>query len=98
MSRRTPQTKLKADIKRILDRLGIPNFPITQGLGSYPGLGDRVAFFSGETWWLEVKSPRGKLSDHQKKFKKVCEEHEIPHLVVKSVEDLIRGMDLPLLC
>ena len=96
MTRRTPETALKKAIKDTLDALGIFHYHLLQGVGSYRGLPDRQAFYKGQVWMLELKAPGKKLSPTQVAFKSECEAAGVPYLLVRSVEDLVEGMGLPI--
>ena len=58
------------------------------GLGSYPGLSDLVAIKNGKVVHIEVKTPTGKLSAYQQKFRDDVEVHGGEYLVARSVDDL----------
>ena len=94
------QAKLKItenDVKRaVKDYLNIKgwfNFPLTAGMGSYPGLPDRIAVKNGRTLYIEIKRPGGKQSDHQREF-----QHNIwlkggQYFIVYCLEDMIKVID-----
>ena len=94
--RRTPETALKKTVKDVLDACGIFHYHLLQGVGSYRGLPDRQAFFKGQVWMLELKAPGKKLSPTQVAFKSECLAAGIPYLLVRSIEDLVTGMGLPI--
>ena len=95
MGHSSSEREIKKAIKDLLDACGIFHYPITQGLGSFPGLPDRQAFWKGQTWHIEIKTPRGRLSPHQIKFQVLCEQEGIPYIVVRSPEELAEKMGLP---
>jgi len=84
----TAETDLKGVIKDYLDLMGVFNYPVRQGLGCYRGLPDRVMHFRGRVHYLEIKTPRGKLSDSQLKFQAQCQADGIHYHVVRSLEDI----------
>jgi len=90
---RVSETDLKRVIKDYLAVKHIYNFPIMQGLGSQPGLPDRIMHFKGQVHYLEIKKPKGKLSAHQLKFQEQCKEDKIPYHVLYSIEDLQNIME-----
>lgn len=53
------------------------------------GFPDIIVFHNGDTICLEVKAPKGMLSQDQKLFKADCEKHRIEYYVVRSIEDVI---------
>ena len=83
------ETSLKGAVRDLLLALGIFNYPIRQGLGSYPGLPDRVMHRKGHVEYLEIKTLRGKLSSAQLAFQEQCRQDEIPYWVIRCVDDLI---------
>ena len=59
-----------------------------QSLGSHKGLSDLTAIRNGETIWIEIKKPGGRLSDHQVKFGEEIETHGGKYLIVTKIDDL----------
>lgn len=56
-------------IRSVLKTFGIFHYKNHGGLGSAPGLPDITGCLSdGRGFWIEVKTDRGVLSDHQKRF------------------------------
>ena len=74
---------------------GIFSYPVTQGMGSYPGLPDRIAHYGGQVYYLEMKTPTGRLSDKQRRFQARCQQDEIEYYVVRSVDDIIEIFKIP---
>ena len=93
----TPETRLKRACQQLLKQQGIFNFALTQGLGSYPGLPDRVAHYRGTVYYFEMKTPTGRLSDAQKRFQKQCKYDDIEYHVIRSVDDIIEVLRIPCL-
>lgn len=61
---------------------------IQQGLGSHPGMPDLIAVKEGKMFFLEIKTPKGKLSEHQKKFYYELVSHGFTNYhVLTSIED-----------
>ena len=82
------ETQLKEQIKDFLAIKGIFSFPIVQGLGSYRGAPDRVAFYRGSVYFLEIKLPSGKMSEHQLAFQEQCRLAGVSYFVIHSLEEL----------
>ena len=82
------ENDIKKTIKDYLLVKGIFSFPISQGLGSYRGLPDRVMHLNGKVVYLEIKLPSGKMSDWQLAFQQQCVTDGIPYRVIRSLEDL----------
>ena len=83
---------LERDIKKLvkdwLDVHGIFNWPLTQGLGSFPGLPDRQALYCGEVINIECKVPGGKLSPAQITFSEKMLAGGAHYVKVSCLEDL----------
>ena len=82
------ETHIKGQVKDLLAYEGIFNYHILQGLGAYKGVPDRGMHYKGRVVYLEIKTPTGKLSEHQEAFKRQCEEDGIDYWVIRSIEDL----------
>ena len=50
-------------------------------------MSDLIAVKNGTTVFIEIKQPKGKLSDHQVKFEKEIHDHGGKYLVIRSFED-----------
>jgi hypothetical protein len=86
---------VKASIKNLLDGLGIWHFQLTQGLGSYPGLPDRMAVSKGKVYAIEAKRPGGKQRPAQAKFQRLWEaSYGKTYILAFGVDDVIDGMGL----
>jgi len=84
----TAETSLKSVIKEYLDLMRVFNYPVRQGLGCYRGLPDRVMHFQGQVHYLEIKTPKGRLTDSQVKFQGQCQADKVPYHVVRTLEDI----------
>ncbi len=82
------EADIKSMVKDYLAIRGIFSFPLLQGLGSRPGLPDRVIHINGHVEYLEIKKPAGKLSPYQVKFAEQCKLDGIPYHVIKSFADI----------
>ena len=60
---------------------------IQQGIGCHLGISDLIAVKDGKTVYIEIKTPKGKLSQHQENFRKDIEYHGAEYLVFKDVSD-----------
>ena len=90
MSKKTPENLVKDEIKDYLNLKGWFHFPVMQGMGSYHGIPDRIAVKDGVVLFIEVKSPSGKLTEHQRAFCDKIEDHRGYYLVVRGYEDIER--------
>lgn len=88
MRKRTPENLVKEQIKDYLDIMSCFHFSILQGLGAYKGICDRIAIKDGKVLFIEVKGPKGKLSNHQEEFKKNIEDAGGNYIAARSYEDI----------
>jgi len=51
------------------------------------GIPDLLVMRDGRVWFVELKTPRGKLSPHQERFKMFCENFGVPYIVIRSLEE-----------
>jgi len=82
------EASIKSVLKDYLAIRGIFSFPLTQGLGSFRGLPDRIIHLNGRVVYLEIKTPMGKLSAYQEYFSEQCRKDKIEYWVVRSLEEL----------
>lgn len=83
------ETDIKHQCIDLLNILHIFSYPLLQGLGSYPGLPDRVMHICHNIAYLEFKRPGKKLSDKQRDFRDQCRTDDISFWIITSVENLI---------
>ncbi len=83
------ETDIKLQIKDLLGLKCIFSYPLTQGLGSYHGLPDRVIHYQGKVIYLEIKKSTGKLSEHQLAFQEQCNRDGIGYHVIHSLDELM---------
>lgn len=86
------QKTTEGDILRaVRDFLRLHGWKVTrihQSLGSERGIPDLVAIRGGKTVWIEVKTPNGRLSEHQERWLQDLEDHGGWWIVARSVEDV----------
>ena len=51
------------------------------------GIPDLLVMKDGRVWFVELKTPRGKLSPHQERFKMMCEYYGVPYIVIRSLDE-----------
>ncbi len=88
----TEETKTKQQIKDYLNLKGIDWFYNAQGLGSYKGLSDLTILRNGKSIYAEIKTPKGKLSPYQEKFKEMCKRNKNQYWVIRSLDELIEKL------
>ena len=85
----TPETQLKSNVKEYLSIMNIFHYPILQGLGAYKGLPDMAIHRNGHVEYLEIKTPKGKLSVYQEMFQGQCHVDGIPYHVIRGLDDIM---------
>jgi len=102
----TPETALKARIKKLLATFRIWTFPVLQGMGAHPGIADRLGIWENgccphcggqvsRPLALEIKSPKGKLTDNQRAFQEHWSQRGGLYVPVWQEEDVIEALKLP---
>jgi hypothetical protein len=100
------EAKIQASIVQYLQILGIfcfscPNerkaSPQAMGrlisMGLRPGVSDLILWLGDKTVYMEVKTPKGKQSEAQKRFQKRCEESGRIYCVVHSLDEAMKVVD-----
>ena len=87
------ETNIKHQVRDYLDIKGVFNFPLLQGIGAYKGLPDRVMHFKDNVVYLEIKKPKGKLSEYQEAFRLMCWRDCIEYLVIRSLDDIMNYVE-----
>ena len=82
----------EADIRRqVTDYLQLRQyfcFYVLQGLGAYKGIPDLIAVKNGRVLFIELKTARGRQSDHQKKFQADLEAAGGKYVLCRGVDEL----------
>ena len=82
------ETDIRRQIQDYLRIRGWFVFYILQGLGAYKGIPDLIAVKSGRVLFIELKTARGRQSDHQKKFQADLEAAGGEYILCRGAEDL----------
>lgn len=94
-----PETKILHAVRDALRYSGWLVIRHTAGLGSYAGLPDLQAIKDGRVVMVEVKTPKGRLSDAQAAFSRAWQLAGGEYVVARSVDDVAALVDcLPLSC
>lgn len=80
------ETDIKRQIKGYLKLYNVFFWHNLQALGCFKGIPDYEGVYKGQHFYIEVKSPRGKLSEHQGVFKEMVEKEGEPVMVCNSYE------------
>lgn len=83
-----PETGIRRAIVDFLRVHGWKVVRLVQSPLSEKGIPDLVAIRCGQTVWIEVKTPKGRLSAHQRAWLQDLEEHGGWWIVARSVEDV----------
>ena len=87
-SGRQPESVVLDQVREVLRLRGWLVFRHHQGLGSHKGFPDLTALKDGVTIYVECKTATGKLSVHQKNFRRDCEYHGGRYVVARGIEDV----------
>jgi hypothetical protein len=75
----------------------VPNAGALGQPGLHRGLFDLVViggpFLRGRTGWLELKTAKGRVSDHQKTFKDICIHAGVPYAITFGRDEPIRVLE-----
>jgi uncharacterized NAD-dependent epimerase/dehydratase family protein len=64
-----------------------------KAMGVRPGVADLVVMLpSGKVGFIEVKSQKGRPSQAQREFARLCREFGIPHSYARSIDDAITAV------
>lgn len=85
---RITESDIQRQIKEFLQWHGWFVVKIHQSLGSYKGIADLYALKDGQHVWIEVKTPKGQLSEYQVKFMGDVVKHGGRYIVAKGIEDV----------
>lgn len=81
------ENEIQAQIKQILQMHGFFVIRIQQGLGCHKGISDLIACKDGKVYFLEVKTPRGRLSEYQERFRDDLHRQGCNYYVLRSIDD-----------
>jgi hypothetical protein len=106
--KKTAESLLKKAAKDLLSVHRIPTWPLTAGMGSEPGLPDRIGILPGGQFLaIEFKRPagispetgrkipEGQLSEAQKFIRAVIIAAGGKYIVCRSLDDLYDELELP---
>lgn len=83
------EVEIQAQVKQYLQWRGWYVVKIHQSLGSHRGIADLYALKNGWHVWLEIKTPKGRLSEHQQQFKDEVEAHGGIYILARGIEDVM---------
>ena len=85
---KTTEADIQRQIKECLQWHGWYVVKIHQSLGSMRGIADLYALKGGRHVWIEVKMPKGRLSEYQERFRDEILRHGGRYIVARGIEDV----------
>lgn len=82
------ESDIQRDIKTFLQYRGWFVVKIHQSMGSYKGIADLYCLKNGLSVWVEVKTPKGRMSEHQERFKDDVEQNGGHYIVARGIDDV----------
>lgn len=82
------EAEIQAQVREFLQWRGWYIVKIHQSLGSHKGIADLYALKNGRHLWLEIKTPKGRLSEHQVKFRDAIITSGGEYRVARCVQDV----------
>jgi Holliday junction resolvase len=92
------EKELTKDIRKLLKQHGGHFIKVWGGPMSKAGVSDLLGCMDGRAVAIEVKRPTGKTTEAQERFLRKWREAGGTAFIARSVEDVIRALDLPTLC
>lgn len=89
---RTPESQIKTDIKRFIEKNGWYWCAVQGGAYSKPGDPDLIACIGGRFVGIEAKTSDGVQSPIQKVRQREIEDAGGVYLLVRSIDDLAAGL------
>lgn len=84
-----PETAILRVVAGYLRATGWFVVRMQQGLGCHKGVADLVAMKGGRTIWVEIKTPKGRLSDWQDGFRQAVANSGCEYIVARCMEDVV---------
>lgn len=88
LTKQLKESEIQAQIKQYLQWRGWYVVKIHQSLGSHKGIADLYAIKGGRSVWIEVKTAKGKQSEHQREFEREITSHGGEYVVARGLEDV----------
>ena len=82
------ETDIRRQVRDYLRIKGWFVFHVLQGLGCYLGVTDLIAVKDGRVLFIELKTARGRQSQHQKKFQADLEAAGGEYVLCRGVDEL----------
>ena len=82
------ESEIQAQVKQYLQYRRWLVIRMQQNIGSHKGLADLYCLKDGRGVWVEVKTAKGRLSEHQEKFRHDIEVNGGEYVVARDVADV----------
>jgi hypothetical protein len=91
----TAESILTRQIREVLNHARIYHWKAWQGMASKPGIADILGInHDGRMIAIEIKAPKGILSEHQKLFLEEIRARGGIALCARSIEDVVEALNL----
>lgn len=88
MAKTNPETYILRATKSLFQAYGFGVLRMPPSIyTSGKGIPDLLVMKNGKVWFVEIKTPKGKLSPQQEIMKMMCEFYDVPYIVIRSVEE-----------
>jgi len=88
MPRTNPETHLLRAVKGLFQAYGFGVIRMPPSIyTSGKGIPDLLVLKDGRVWFVEIKTPKGKLSPYQERMKALCEYYGVPYIVIRTLEE-----------
>ena len=88
------EAAVTAQIRGMLNTLGIFHWKVYQTLGCMPGVSDIIACYNGRLVAIEVKRPNGRPTAQQQRFLDMINRSGGLGIVARSADGVIRALGL----
>jgi len=89
------EAELTKSIRNLLNILGIWHFKHWSGPMTHPkGISDLIGIWEGKPLYIEVKTAKGRVSDHQAVFIDTVKQHGGIAFIARSVEDVMDALNI----
>lgn len=84
------ENEIQQDVREYLQWRGWYVIRNQQSLGSHRGLADLTAIKDGRVVFIEIKTPEGRLSRHQRNFRDEILSHGGEYIVIRSLDEIMK--------
>mgnify|MGYP001063544973 CR=1 FL=1 len=82
------ESEIQRQIKEFLQWRGWLVIRMQQSMGSHKGIADLYCIKGGRSVWVEVKTAKGKQSEHQKNFEAAIKSSGGEYVLARGVKDV----------